>query len=752
MLPAPCSVPAGLMGRTPLGGVLPMRPTACVGERSLDMKQKQRPLLTVGIIFKNEIRCLERCLKSLAPLREAIPCEVVMADTGSDDGSYEIAEKYADILFKFPWINDFAAARNAVLDRSSGKWFMTLDSDEWLDPDIREMVQFLQLGGGGHNFAGFTIRNFKLPDIMDDDYQDFYAMRIMRSGIGVRYEGCIHEHWKYPETIKNPQVVRLDTVVYHDGYAFASKEAMKAKQERNMELLRKKLEEDPDDLQTLAESMDVTKTTDDISVEYAHRALKVLHQDWERWGPYGSRIYRDVVTVAQLRKQPELLEWAEKAVELYPDSIYVRVDVAYCAYARSWDKKDIPEAVRWAEMYRGGLEDYRTGNFNRSELFRGQLEFGSPHWERRLLIMQVEGYLELSQHENAFSTFECIDGASLDEAEQVEACVNMLLRIHRETELDTASLMGRFWDQINQPLPDEAMEKKRRKAFLQTAAASLTPYYRSDETTRNTFVRHSYTALLPLEGRCVLGDGAAILEETEPEVLETRLARGDVEDLPIAALAHALKCGARFPMPKSPLRMETMDALAGRLGPFGGLFELAGSTSEENLQSLYWKRALLLAAIRSCDWKDEENGLELVNAYVALERQFLAGYYTDALLSEAGAYLLPPAHRFGFYCVRAFDAMHGEDTVGYVRLLRLGLDSCKEMKEMVEFLLSHMEKMQSLSAPPELKALADQVRVILARFDSNDPAVAALKASEAYQKVAYLIEGFAVPVRGGMAQ
>ena len=74
-----------------------------------------KPLLSIGMIFKNEIRCIERCLQSLQPLREAIPCELVMADTGATDGSREVAEQYADILFDFPWVNDFSAARNAVM-------------------------------------------------------------------------------------------------------------------------------------------------------------------------------------------------------------------------------------------------------------------------------------------------------------------------------------------------------------------------------------------------------------------------------------------------------------------------------------------------------------------------------------------------------------------------------------------------------------------------------------------------------------
>ena len=101
------------------------------------------PLLSIGIIFKNEIRCLERCLKSLQPLRDALPCEVVMADTGATDGSRAVAERYADILFDFPWVNDFSAARNSVMERCSGKWYMTIDCDEWVGADIQGFVTFL---------------------------------------------------------------------------------------------------------------------------------------------------------------------------------------------------------------------------------------------------------------------------------------------------------------------------------------------------------------------------------------------------------------------------------------------------------------------------------------------------------------------------------------------------------------------------------------------------------------------------------
>ena len=148
-----------------------------------------KPVLSIGIIFKNEIRCLERCVKSLQPLRDAVPCELVMADTGSDDGSREIAEKYADIFFDFPWINDFAVARNALIDRCSGEWYLSLDADEWLDEDIRQLVRFLtQPERWDRPLCGVMLRNYYTLDL-DGESNDFLAVRMAPIHRGAVYGG-----------------------------------------------------------------------------------------------------------------------------------------------------------------------------------------------------------------------------------------------------------------------------------------------------------------------------------------------------------------------------------------------------------------------------------------------------------------------------------------------------------------------------------------------------------------------------------
>lgn len=238
-----------------------------------------KPFFSIGIIFKNEIRCLERCIKSLQPLRDAVPCELVMADTGSTDGSHEIAARYADVLFDFPWIDDFAAARNAVMDRCSGRWYISVDADEWLVKGVEEMTAFSKVDVSV-NFACYHIRNLKSCSREDDDnYLDFIATRMARLSTGIRYEGRIHENWKDPKS-DTLHVATLDkTWFYHDGYLYASKADEEAKRERNWRLLERKLKETPDDLLTLMECIDNVKHSNpERAAEYVRRAVHAFLQ------------------------------------------------------------------------------------------------------------------------------------------------------------------------------------------------------------------------------------------------------------------------------------------------------------------------------------------------------------------------------------------------------------------------------------------------------------------------------------------
>ena len=226
-----------------------------------------KPLLSIGIIFKNEIRCLERCLSSLAPLREAVPCELVVADTGSDDGSREVAEKYADVVFDFPWINDFAAARTAVKELSS-----FLRSNNRKDLDVCTVV----------------VRNYGEIDNFDD-YNDFLTIRILRMSTGIRYEGAVHEMWRGPDDgFVNKTLSH--TILHHDGYVGLNEDAGKAKRQRNQALLEELLKEDPDNVRTLLQYIESSRP-DPQHLDYVRRGLARRSFVMPCWPP-GAKIFK----------------------------------------------------------------------------------------------------------------------------------------------------------------------------------------------------------------------------------------------------------------------------------------------------------------------------------------------------------------------------------------------------------------------------------------------------------------------------
>lgn len=144
--------------------------------------------------------------------------------------------------------------------------------------------------------------------------------------------------------------------------------------------------------------------------------------------------------------------------------------------------------------------------------------------------------------------------------------------------------------------------------------------------------------------------------------------------------------------------------------------------------------------------------MALCRAFAKIEAVFLPRYYSADLLCDENIQLLPSLHRFGWYCGKAFWALDAGDSAAYVRLLRQGLEVCQIAKPIVEFLLKQLEESRKVQATPELLALAEQVRTLLAAYPADDPAVEALKQSAAYQKVAHLIEGPELGVFGGLSQ
>ena len=72
--------------------------------------------------------------------------------------------------------------------------------------------------------------------------------------------------------------------------------------------------------------------------------------------------------------------------------------------------------------------------------------------------------------------------------------------------------------------------------------------------------------------------------------------------------------------------------------------------------------------------------------------------------------------------------------------MRKGLAACPGEKDMVQFLLDRFMEDARPKASPELLALAEKIRAILAAYNPEDPAVQAIRESPAYKQVAWIIE------------
>lgn len=714
------------------------------------------PLLSIGIIFKNEIRCLERCLKSLRPLRDAISCEVVMADTGATDGSRAVAERYADILFDFPWINDFAAARNAVMDRCTGKWFMFIDCDEWLGKDLSGLVRFVTQDEC-YTYGAVTIRNYHSTDLdKSDDYADFIGCRLLRMSSGLRFVGEIHEHW--PTTNGQQHILQIQTALFHhDGYVYADPVLTKKKHDRNMALLRERLKRDPDNLVTLMQCIESGEEQPEYK-DYIKHGIRGVEEHWDGWKMMGPPLLRYSVIAAFKSGQYETVEEdIARAERMFPHSMYTRLDVEFVAFGRSWAKNDYTDCIRRGERYLKAWEDYQTGNYNPTDILCSTLSTSSTSFKIQVMIFLGAALLYEKQPGKCLSIVSQLEGGHMT-LKHVGDVIRTCTHLHSRSHEDTAPLIIKLWEEIGRPTPSEERAVQRRTEFIRMASEVFLPAYQEDELGREDFCRHAYTLFLPLEGKCVLGDAAAILAETDSSALTKKLSCvEDLERLPVHALYHALECGASFPSEVNPLELERMDMLAGRMAQdTARLFALSQKEAENlagaSAQRIAWVRGLALSAVHSFDWKAGTGGVDVARAYAKAERAFLSVCYAPGVLNEKSLNILPPLHRFGFYCAQAFDALDAGNAAGYVRLLGEGLAVCGGVKDMVEFLIDHTPQIQTQAPPAELQALADQVRTILAAYPPDDPAVAVLKQSEAYQKVAYLIEGMEPPVIGGQPQ
>ena len=313
---------------------------------------KDKIKLSISLLVSNSIDTIEKCMTSLVPLLEQIPGELIVVDTGGTDGSIEVARRYADKVIPFTWCNDFSKARNAGLMVAKGEWFLFLDDDEWFE-DVGEIIEFFKSREcEKYNCATYVIRNY--ADNAGSRWKDMRAYRMARRTKELRFISPIHEML---EPVSYPEKV-FDTFVHHYGYVFQNDEEAKNHALRNITLLRKVLENTPEDFRLLLQLAQEYRSINEVqlSKETCLDAIE-LSKKINQYTPFNVKMLGWIlqnVLLMEIRMQNDMQAFAygKEYIEYPWINFVTRMNLANELMKLSFKMKKKDDFVAYLEIYK----------------------------------------------------------------------------------------------------------------------------------------------------------------------------------------------------------------------------------------------------------------------------------------------------------------------------------------------------------------------------------------------------------------
>ena len=108
--------------------------------------------LSFCIITFNEEQNLARCLASCADLAD----EIVVLDSGSTDGTEQIARQFKARWDMQPWPG-YVTQKNRLLALAQNDWVFSIDADEELSPRLREEIKKIKTQKPNQSVSGYSM-------------------------------------------------------------------------------------------------------------------------------------------------------------------------------------------------------------------------------------------------------------------------------------------------------------------------------------------------------------------------------------------------------------------------------------------------------------------------------------------------------------------------------------------------------------------------------------------------------------------
>lgn len=212
-----------------------------------------RPRVSLCVVARNEADVIGACLASAA----AVADERVVVDTGSTDGTPDVARAAGARVFIHAYPGDQARAFDLPLCHARGDWILVLDADEILDAAALRIIPrlvrsaacdgyfFIQRNYSPHLTQRWRRTNPLAPVARGArGYLDACSVRLFRAHAAVRYAGRLHQSVLPSLLARGGRVAASGLIVHHYGWLRRERAAMKS--DLYLALQRRQVEAVPD--------------------------------------------------------------------------------------------------------------------------------------------------------------------------------------------------------------------------------------------------------------------------------------------------------------------------------------------------------------------------------------------------------------------------------------------------------------------------------------------------------------------------
>ena len=164
--------------------------------------------LSAIVITKDSERTIRRCLESLAWAGQ-----IVVVDSGSTDSTLDICRELgAEVHTTSDWPG-YGPQKNRALDRATGDWVLSIDSDEWITPKLRaEIERTIGVAGSHPGYAIPRRSSFCGRYMRYSGWWPDYVVRLFRRDAGRFSDDRAHER-----LVVNGRITKLREPLMHEA-------------------------------------------------------------------------------------------------------------------------------------------------------------------------------------------------------------------------------------------------------------------------------------------------------------------------------------------------------------------------------------------------------------------------------------------------------------------------------------------------------------------------------------------------------